>query len=190
MRCGFQNCPGTYEAKLINLALPMDGGIAVVQNVPAEVCSFCGDTQFSAETSRQIERILNVETRPVGAVPVYNYAQGATSSNGHKPASGFINSGNSQRLAPPNHRFPACPGEHEGDSVTLLKQRNGQDVVVDNIPALVCDTCGSTFYDARTIYHTEKLLESRLKPNRTAPLYNFAQGAIHQPIGELVTAER
>jgi YgiT-type zinc finger domain-containing protein len=190
MRCGFQSCPGVYEAKLISLALPQNGMVAVIQNVPAEVCSFCGDTQFSADTSRQIARTLDLGVQPVGAASVYDYAQGASQGNGHKPANSFISSGNTQRLAPPNHRFPGCPGEHEAQAVALLKQRNGQDVVVDNVPALVCDTCGSTFYEARTIYHIEKLLESQLKHNHAAPLYDFAQGATPQTAGELVTAER
>jgi hypothetical protein len=46
----------------------------VIDHVPAEVCSVCGDVLFTPQTVRGIEKILQEEADPAGTVPVYEYA--------------------------------------------------------------------------------------------------------------------
>ena len=50
------------------------GQVIVIDNVPAEVCSVCGDVLLKPETVRRIEMLLQSSTRPVSTVPLYEYA--------------------------------------------------------------------------------------------------------------------
>jgi hypothetical protein len=46
----------------------------VIDNVPAEVCSVCGDVLLSPATVRQMEVLLQTEVPPVRMAPVYEFA--------------------------------------------------------------------------------------------------------------------
>ncbi|MCK4385854.1 MAG: YgiT-type zinc finger protein [candidate division Zixibacteria bacterium] len=50
------------------------GRVIVIDHVPAEVCSVCGDVLLKPETVRHIETLLRTTTRPAGTVPLYEYA--------------------------------------------------------------------------------------------------------------------
>ena len=50
------------------------GEVVVIDNVPAEVCPVCGDVLLRPETVRSIEKLLRSAARPVGTVPLYEYA--------------------------------------------------------------------------------------------------------------------
>ena len=49
------------------------GQVMVIDHVPADVCSVCGDVLLRPETVRRIETLLQDEHRPVGAVPLYEF---------------------------------------------------------------------------------------------------------------------
>lgn len=74
MICDLQGCPGESEKKRITHTVRHRGKIAVIDHVPAEVCSVCGDVLLSPETVRHIEALLRASTEPARMVPLYEYA--------------------------------------------------------------------------------------------------------------------
>jgi len=74
MTCSVQGCPGEYEGKRITHTVKHRGRIVVIDHVPADVCSVCGDVLLSPETVRHIEALLRASTEPARMVPLYEYA--------------------------------------------------------------------------------------------------------------------
>ena len=74
MRCSIQGCPGEYEEQTIVHTVRHKGQIVVIEGVPAEVCSLCGDVLLRPDTIRQIERLLESRTAPKTTAPLYQYA--------------------------------------------------------------------------------------------------------------------
>lgn len=74
MNCSIDGCPGTYEPTSIVHTVRFRGQTIVIDSVPAEVCSLCGDVLLSPETVRQIEALLRTAAPPVRMVPLYEYA--------------------------------------------------------------------------------------------------------------------
>ena len=74
MRCSLQGCPGEYEEQTIVHTVRHRGQIVVIDGVPAEVCSLCGDVLLRPDTIRQIERLLDSRTAPTATAPLYQYA--------------------------------------------------------------------------------------------------------------------
>lgn len=74
MQCSIHGCPGTYEDKHIVHTVRRRGQVVVIDHVPAEVCSVCGDVLLKPETVRHIEKLLRLEEKPSSTVPLYEYA--------------------------------------------------------------------------------------------------------------------
>ena len=74
MKCSITGCPGEYEERHIVHTVHHGDHIIVINHVPAEVCSVCGDTLLKPETVRRIELLVRTPTQPVGTVPLYEYA--------------------------------------------------------------------------------------------------------------------
>ncbi|MBI5563129.1 MAG: YgiT-type zinc finger protein [Deltaproteobacteria bacterium] len=74
MKCTIKGCPGEYEDKRIVHTVCPKGEVVVIDHVPAEVCSECGDVLLRPETVRHIEELLRVSRRPDKTVPLYEYA--------------------------------------------------------------------------------------------------------------------
>lgn len=74
MKCSIEGCPGEYEERKIVHTVRHKGQVIVIDHVPAEVCSVCGDVLLKPETVRRIEALLQAKTHPVGTVPLYEYA--------------------------------------------------------------------------------------------------------------------
>ena len=73
--CSIQGCPGAYEQRTVVHTVRHKGEIVVIEDVPAEVCSACGDVLFAPETLRHIQRMVRERTQPVTRrAPVYQYA--------------------------------------------------------------------------------------------------------------------
>jgi hypothetical protein len=51
--------------------------VIVLENVPAEVCSICGDVLLSLSTVAAIEAMLKDPGKPVRTAPVYEMPEGA-----------------------------------------------------------------------------------------------------------------
>jgi YgiT-type zinc finger domain-containing protein len=74
MRCTIQGCPGEYESRTVVHAVKHRGKVIVIDHVPAEVCSVCGDVLFAPETVRRIESLLRTNGQPARNVPLYEFA--------------------------------------------------------------------------------------------------------------------
>ena len=74
MRCSIEGCPGQYECKQIVHTVRRRGQVIVIDHVPAQVCSTCGDVPSEVETTRHIEDLLKKATQPSSTVPLYEYA--------------------------------------------------------------------------------------------------------------------
>jgi YgiT-type zinc finger domain-containing protein len=74
MKCSIRDCAGEYESKTVIHTVRRGGQVIVIDHVPAEVCSVCGDVLFNPETVRHIERILNNLGKPAQTVPLFEFA--------------------------------------------------------------------------------------------------------------------
>jgi YgiT-type zinc finger domain-containing protein len=74
MKCSIQECPGDYEERTVLHTVRSQGQVIVIDHVPAEVCSICGDVLFRPETVRRIEQLLQSMPPPAKEVPLYEYA--------------------------------------------------------------------------------------------------------------------
>lgn len=68
-----------------------------------------------------------------------------------------------------------CQGHYAEKTIVLSFQRRGKSLVVENVPALVCDLCGDELLSPTTLRKIEELLEE--EPQATAPLYRFPREA-------------
>jgi YgiT-type zinc finger domain-containing protein len=73
MKCSIEGCPGEYEQRRIAHTVRRKEQVVVIDHVPAEVCSVCGDVLLKPETVRRIETLLRTATRPTSTVPLYEY---------------------------------------------------------------------------------------------------------------------
>jgi HTH-type transcriptional regulator / antitoxin MqsA len=73
MNCSIAGCPGSYERRSVHHAVRHRGRVIVIDHVPAEVCSACGDVLLEPETVRGIERLLDTLPEPQRTAPVYEY---------------------------------------------------------------------------------------------------------------------
>ena len=66
-----------------------------------------------------------------------------------------------------------CPGEYENRRITHTVRRGDQVIVIDHVPAEVCNLCGDVLLKPETIRQIEKLLDSQREPAGTVPLYEY-----------------
>jgi YgiT-type zinc finger domain-containing protein len=74
MKCSIQGCTGDYEQRMIIHTLQYKHEVFVFDNVPAEVCSVCGDTILAPNTVNKLELMLREKTTPEKLIPLYHYA--------------------------------------------------------------------------------------------------------------------
>ena len=74
MKCSIKDCRGDYEPALITHTVRHRGRVIVIDHVPAEVCTVCGDVLFRPETVRALERLIETMPKPDATVPLYEYA--------------------------------------------------------------------------------------------------------------------
>lgn len=74
MKCSINDCPGEYEDRKMVHTVKHNGQVVVIDGVPAEVCSICGDVLLKPATVRRIEAILRESRKPDRTAPVYEYA--------------------------------------------------------------------------------------------------------------------
>jgi YgiT-type zinc finger domain-containing protein len=69
---------GSKEARQegVSEVFEMEGRRVLVEEIPAWVCSRCGEATFSRETTERIRRLVHGEAKPVRAevVEVFEYA--------------------------------------------------------------------------------------------------------------------
>ena len=74
MKCSITGCPGEYEKRKILHTVRHHGQAMVIDHVPAEECSVCGDLLLKPETIRRLEQLLKEPTQPSTTIPLYEYA--------------------------------------------------------------------------------------------------------------------
>ncbi len=74
MKCNLEGCSGNYEARRVIHTVRHHGKVVVIDHVPAEVCTVCGDVLFRPETVRALERLLGSPGQPDALAPLYEYA--------------------------------------------------------------------------------------------------------------------
>ena len=74
MKCSMGGCSGTYEERKVIHTVRHQGRVIVIDHVPAEVCTVCGDVLFRPETVRALERLIETMPKPDATVPLYEYA--------------------------------------------------------------------------------------------------------------------
>lgn len=73
MQCGLRGCSGEYEAKTVMHTVQQRGQVVVIGDVPAEVCSDCGDVLLRPEAVRSIEKLLSEMKEPATGAPTYEF---------------------------------------------------------------------------------------------------------------------
>ncbi len=74
MKCSFKNCSGEYENEFIVHTVRKGDEIIVFENVPAEVCTICGDSILKPDTVRRLEKAIKERAKPEKMIPLYAYA--------------------------------------------------------------------------------------------------------------------
>ena len=62
--------------ELVSEVFQIDGKIALVENIPAQVCARCGEEVFSKETTEKVRLIVHGRQKPIKSVKmdVFTYA--------------------------------------------------------------------------------------------------------------------
>ena len=74
MRCSIERCPGVYEKRKVMHTVRHNGQVVVVDRVPADVCSLCGDVLLEPGTVRRLEELLRSKDQPASTAPLYEFA--------------------------------------------------------------------------------------------------------------------
>ena len=62
-----------------------------------------------------------------------------------------------------------CPGEYEQREVVRAIRQGNRVIVVEHIPAGVCDVCGDVLFTPETIERLEVLRKTTAPPTSTVP---------------------
>ena len=70
-----------------------------------------------------------------------------------------------------------CGGDIEQSLVTYVRERNGDFLVVENVPAGVCQQCGEREYDFEVAARLERIFRGALKPtkHKKVPVADFQE---------------
>ncbi len=121
MKCSIQECPGHYEERRIVHAVRNRGRVLAFEQVPAEVCSFCGDTLFTPETVGKLDELMAEPPATTRVAPLYKLASGKW----HRHLAGEP----SLDRSPPGLRtlFSSVPGSRGGVGGTGTLPARGVD---------------------------------------------------------------
>lgn len=72
--CG--SCGGEYEPRLVSQTYELNGELIVVRDIPAEVCTRCGDVLLRPETARRIEELIHHHGESAETAAVYRLGVG------------------------------------------------------------------------------------------------------------------
>lgn len=68
-------CKGELEEKKVNYIVDLENTIIIIKEVPAKVCTQCGEQFFDDETSENIEKIVNQLKQLAIEVTIVNYKE-------------------------------------------------------------------------------------------------------------------
>jgi len=71
-------CKGTLQDGISNFTADLGKCIVIIKNVPANICSQCGEVSHNDETAKRLEEIVHSLTKPVSTeIAVVNYTKQA-----------------------------------------------------------------------------------------------------------------
>ncbi len=76
-----------------------------------------------------------------------------------------------------NCSITGCAGSYEHSEVVRAIRQGERIIVVEHIPAEVCDLCGDVLFTPETIERLEHLRHTSAAPISTVPLYTFPKSA-------------
>jgi len=70
-------CGGELEERAVTHPQEYKGGIIILENMPAEVCSQCGEVLIRPDVLEKMQKVVWSETAPrrTARVPVYDLAE-------------------------------------------------------------------------------------------------------------------
>jgi YgiT-type zinc finger domain-containing protein len=74
MNFSIEGCSAIYEPKTVIQTVRSRGSVLVIDHVPADLCSVCGDVLFTAQTVRQLETLLADPPESKQTVPLFEFA--------------------------------------------------------------------------------------------------------------------
>lgn len=69
-------CKGDLQEKEVNYFVDLDNTIIIIKEVPAKVCSQCGEKYFEDEISENIEKIVEQLKEISTEITIVNYKDG------------------------------------------------------------------------------------------------------------------
>lgn len=66
-------CKGNLEEKKVNYVVDLEDNIIIIKEVPAKVCTQCGEQYFDDETAENIEKMVNELKKLAIEVTIVNY---------------------------------------------------------------------------------------------------------------------
>jgi YgiT-type zinc finger domain-containing protein len=66
-----------------------------------------------------------------------------------------------------------CPGEYESERVLRAMRLRDRIIVVDGVPAEVCDLCGSTLFAPDVVATLDRIVRTPSPPQGMVPLYSY-----------------
>ncbi len=66
-----------------------------------------------------------------------------------------------------------CTGKYEGQYIVHTSRHMERIIVIDNVPAEVCDTCGDTLMSSIATQRIDEMLSNGSRPTGVVPLYDF-----------------
>ncbi len=67
-----------------------------------------------------------------------------------------------------------CPGQYEQKRIVHAVKRGDDLMVIENVPAEVCNVCSDTLLAPETVRRLEELIHRRAEPEKYVPLYEYA----------------
>jgi YgiT-type zinc finger domain-containing protein len=68
-------CEGdSAKTELVSEVFTIDGRRALVEGIPAQVCTRCGEATFSRETTERVRKMVHGATQPEKTVPLDVFA--------------------------------------------------------------------------------------------------------------------
>ena len=66
-------CKGSLTDKPTTFMVDIDRCIIIVKNVPSQVCTQCGETSYSNDVAKQLEKMVNSLRRSITEIAIVNY---------------------------------------------------------------------------------------------------------------------
>jgi len=57
-----------------------------------------------------------------------------------------------------------CQGNVENKQITVEREWKGRKIIIEDVPALVCEQCGESYFDSETTLQLEKIKKAAIYP--------------------------